>query len=248
MLIQIEELKPIKEITPQQFNVESINSIKKKYPKLRNMSKAPTFALTYLGSAYTLMNNSGFTLEEATQIEDNYHELYKESGEWIKTKLEECCDRGYAEVAFGLRIRTPLLSRSILNTSKTPNDASAEARSVGNAISGQSYGLLNNRAAIAFMEKVYNSPWKYDIHPIAFIHDAIYLLIKDNIECLKWVNDNLIEEMAWQELPELQHPQVKLEAELDVFYNGWHQDITLPNNIDAETIKETIIKGVAKYE
>ena len=34
--------------------VESINSIEDKYPKLRQASKAPTFALTYGGTIYTL--------------------------------------------------------------------------------------------------------------------------------------------------------------------------------------------------
>ena len=35
------------------------------------------------------------------------------------------------------------------------NEASQEARTAGNALSGQSYGLLNNRAIIAFMKKVW---------------------------------------------------------------------------------------------
>lgn len=35
----------IEEITVDEYNVHVINSIKEKYPKLRQLSKAPTFAL-----------------------------------------------------------------------------------------------------------------------------------------------------------------------------------------------------------
>lgn len=34
------------QLSSQQFNVKQINSIKSKYPDLRQKSKAPTFALT----------------------------------------------------------------------------------------------------------------------------------------------------------------------------------------------------------
>jgi hypothetical protein len=42
--------------------------------------------------------------------------------------------------------------------------------------------------------------------------------------------------MQWQELPEIQHPTVKLGAALDIFYPDWAHSITLPNNADPETI------------
>ena len=192
---------------------------------------------TYAGTWTTLVKNCGFTEEQAKQIESNYHELYKESDEWTKQKLELCCKQGYIDVAFGLRIRTPLLAKSILGNSKTSQEAQAEARSVGNAISGQSYGLLNNRAAIAFMERVWASEFKYDIFLVSLIHDATYLIMRDNIRVVEWVNKTLIEEMSWQELPEIQHPEVKLGAELDIFYPDWSKPITLPNNVTRSEIR-----------
>ena len=182
------------------------------------------------------MNNCGFTEDEAKQIESNYHELYKESDEWAKAKLETCSRQGYIDVAFGLRIRTPLVGRTVIGSSKTPNMASAEARSVANAFSGQSYGLLTNRALNEFMERVWNSEYKYDILPVATIHDAIYLMAKDDIRIVKWINDNLIECMAWQELPEIQHDTVKLASELGIFYPDWSNEITLPNQASEREI------------
>ena len=221
-------------------SVESINSIKKKYPELRQLSKAPTFLLTYGGSAIGLMKNCGFSEEEAKSIEVNYHELYRESDEWVKERLARACDDGYVELAFGLKLRTPLLKQSILGNRSTLHQAEAEARTAGNALSGQSYGLLNNRAAVAFMKRVWASKWRTSIQPVALIHDAIYLLIDDDIECLEWVNKALIEEMSWQELPEIAHDTVKLGAELDVFYPSWENEITLPNNATQQEIKDVI--------
>ena len=221
-------------------SVESINSIKKKYPELRQRSKAPTFLLTYGGSTIGLMKNCGFSEEEAKSIEANYHELYRESDEWVKERLARACNDGYVELAFGLKLRTPLLKQSILGNRSTLHQAEAEARTAGNALSGQSYGLLNNRAAVAFMKRVWASKWRTSIQPVALIHDAIYLLIDDDIECLEWVNKALIEEMSWQELPEIAHDTVKLGAELDVFYPSWENEITLPNNATQQEIKDVI--------
>ncbi|WP_038345644.1 DNA polymerase [Acinetobacter sp. A47] len=223
-----------------------VNSIKKKYPELRQKSKAPTFALTYQGTWTTLVKNCGFAPGVAKQIEKSYHDMYKVSDAWVAEKLKKACKTGYVEVAFGLRVRTPLLKQSILGNSKTLKEAEAEGRTAGNAL-GQSYGMLNNRAAVEFMNRVWNSPYRQDIFPVALIHDAIYLIIRDDLEIVTWANKNLIECMSWQELPEIQHDKVKLGAALDIFHPSWANEITLPNNADAQTIKKTCIEGHRAY-
>jgi len=197
-----------------------------------------TFLLTYGGSWRGLMANLGWPKEKALRIEANYHALYVESDEWVKAKIDEAARLGYATSAFGLRIRAPLLTQTLRGRAKCPHEAEAEARTLGNAISGQSYGLLTNRAANAFMAKVWASPYRLDILPVAFIHDAIYLLIRSRPEIVEWVNRELITEMRWQELPEITHDQVKLGAELDLFYPSWAYPVTLPNGADAATILE----------
>ncbi len=208
--------------------VESINSIADKYPDMRQDSKAPTFALTYQGMWKTLVNNLGWTEKKAKRIEANYHDLYKVSDKWVQDKLGEASNTGYVEVAFGLRLRTPLLARTIRGHSTTPFVAEAEGRTAGNAL-GQSYGLLNNRAAVDFMQKVWKSPYRLDIKPVALIHDAIYLVIRDDIEVVTWVNQELIKSMEWQELPEIKHDTIKLGAELDLFWPSWASGLTVPN-------------------
>lgn len=230
------------------MTVDSINSIKKKYPKIRNDSKAPTFLLTYGGTWMGLSKNCGLPESEAKRIENAYHVLYKVSDDYTAARIQEASRLGYTELAFGFRLRTPLLKNTVVGSKQAIRESKAEARTVGNAF-GQSYGMLNNRSMIAFMNKVWDSPYKYDIMPIAAIHDASYYVITDDVHVLKFVNDFLIEEMKWQNLPEIEHDQVKLGGNLDVFYKSWNQPITLENNISVEQIlkicRET---AIAEYD
>ncbi len=219
--------------------IESINSISKEYPEVRQRSKAPTFLLTYQGTFHGLMENCGFSEREAKAIEKAYHELYIVSDEWVAEKLAQACKDGHVTVAFGLRVRTPVLAQTILNTSVTPFAAQSESRTAGNAL-GQSYGLLNNRACNEFRERLMASEYRNDIKIFAQIHDAIYGMVRNNLGATKWLNDNLPDCMRWQELPEIQHDEVDLSGEVDLFYPSWANAITLKNNLTIEGIFETV--------
>ena len=70
------------------------------------------------------------------------------------------------------------------------------------------------------------------------IHDAIYLIIKDDVDVILWVNRELIMAMQWQELPEIQHDEVKLGAELDIFWPSWASKITIPNDCTAFQLRQ----------
>lgn len=223
--------------------VESINSIEHAYPELRQKSKAPTFLLTYGGTHHGLIKNLGFTQEQAEEIEANYHDLYKVSDEWVQAKLEGAERTGFVECAFGLRLRTPLLTRTLRGRNSTPYEAESEGRTAGNAL-GQSYGLLNNRAANEFMAKVWESPYRHDIKIAAQIHDAIYLLISNNIDVIEWANKELVLSMSWQQLPDIRHPTVNLGAQLAIFYPSWEKEMKLPNGAKANEIKQQSISYI----
>lgn len=225
---------------------KSVNILKKMDHWARQGSKAPTFLLTYGGTYHGMMKNLGWTEEKSKRIEANYHELYAVSDQYVADKLKQASKDGYVTVAFGLRVRTPLIAQVLWDGTNIPYEAQAEGRTAGNAL-GQSYGLLNNRAAVAFMERVWASPYRLLIWPIALIHDAIYLVIKDDPEVVAWVNKVLIEEMRWQELPEIQHEQVKLGAALDIFWPSWNNAITLPNDADVATITKVCKDAIEEY-
>ena len=231
-------------------SVESVNALAEKghkYGNFRQMSKTPTFLLTYGGTHHGMMKQLGWTKEKSLIVEERYHTLYEHSDKYIASRIQQACTDGYVEVAFGLRVRTPMLAQTVLGTKVTPYEAAAEGRTVGNAM-GQSYGLLNNRAAAAFMERVYASEYRYDVLPICLIHDSIYLLVKNDINIIKWVNKELTDAMAWQELPEISHPTVKLGAEMDIHYVNWAQPITIPADADEATIRRLCAEGKEKYD
>lgn len=207
--------------------VESINSIKDKYPEYRQMSKAPTFALTYQGTAHTLVKNCGFSMETASAIETSYHTLYKQSDDWLQVKLEEAGVNGYITAAFGLKVRTPLLK---LNKSNLRSLQAAEKRTAGNAL-GQSWGLLNNRAMSGVMRRVDLAGLTDSIYPIAAIHDACYYMIKADTNLVLWFNKVVTQEAKWQNDPVIEHKEVKLSGELDIFFPSWANKITLPEHL-----------------
>lgn len=212
---------------------------------LDNCLKLQHFALTYQGTYITLMINCGFTEELAKKIEKSYHILYVVSDQWVKAKLDQASKVGYITVAFGLRVRTPLLHQVVRGTRATPHEAEAEGRTAGNAL-GQSWGLLNTRAASAFMDRVRKSKYALDIRPCAQIHDAQYYIIRNNAEILLWVNKHLTEEAKWQNHQDIYHPQVGLGGELSVFYPSWANELKLPNELTPEELKVLTFKHVTK--
>ena len=220
-------------------SVSSINSMKKSYPELRQLSKAPTFALTYQGTYKTLMVNCGFTEEQAKSIESKYHELYTVSDQWVADKLEKATQTGFVELAFGLRLRTPLLKQVVLGTRKTPHEAAAEGRTAGNAL-GQSWCLLNSRAASEFMKAVRSSQYRNDIRICAQIHDAQYYLVKDDVGALEYLNTHLPKAVSWQEDPAIAHDTVKLSGAVDIFHPTWAKSIGLKPYASSSEIVQTV--------
>jgi len=227
--------------------VDSINSIKKAYPVLRDDSKVPTFLLTYGGTHIGLVAKTSFDLPQAKVIEARYHELYKESDIWIQKKLDEAAQTGFITAAFGLRVRTPLLHQVVRGNSKTPYEAQAEGRTAGNAL-GQSWCLLNTRASIEFMRKVRKSKYRLVIKPSAHIHDAQYLMTPDDMDVVLWVNEHLVKAVQWQEHPDIAHDTVKLGGELSVFYPSWAEDAEIPNGANKDQILDIIAEHVQELE
>lgn len=233
----------VTEIATKLFNVSSINSIQFIYKDLRFESKAPTFALTYQGTYRTLMKNLGWESVKAIAVETKYHELYEVSDRWVASKLDQASKTGYVTVAFGLRIRTPLLKQVIRGTRSTPFEAEAEGRTAGNGL-GQSWCLLNSRASAEFMGKVRQSKHRLNIRPCAHIHDAQYMLVLDDIDVVMYANKHLVKAVQWQDHPDIWHDEVKLGGEFSIFWPSWANDITIPNEASEKEIRSIVKKAV----
>ena len=211
----------------------SVKTVGKLFPAERQDSKAPYFALTYQGTWKTLVKNCGFTIDTAKKIEQGHKEMYKVAEQATREKLTLASKQGYLDVAFGVRVRTPLLQKYGLSLSHSQ----AEGRTVGNAW-GQSYGLLNTRAGTAFLRRVRAE--NRSVYPCAQIHDAQYFMVPREPELIQWVNKHLTDEMRWQELDEIRHPDVGLSGELDVFRFSWAKGHTLKNNASLQDVTEIL--------
>lgn len=216
-------------------NVASINSIETKYPELRQNSKAPTFALQYLGTAYTLHKRAGFSMHQAEQIEKSFHELYVVSGEFNKNNRKLMEKNGYVECAFGLKLRTPIITKCVMGNSSTPYEADKEARSANNAVT-QSWGMLLNRAMNATNARIENAGYATSILPCNMIHDAGYFLVKDHPIYIQFLNDVLIQEMEWNEDPLIKSKDVPMKATLEIGVS-WDKMLPLKNYATIEEIK-----------
>lgn len=176
-------------------------------------------------------------------VEARYQELYQVSIKWVQEKLDQASIDGYITAAFGLRVRTPLLKQVIRGTSKTPYEAEAEGRSAGNAL-GQSWCLLNSRASAEFMGGVRKSEQRLNIRPCAHIHDAQYMLVKDNIDAVMYTNEHLVKAVQWQDDPAIWHDEVKIGGELSIFWPTWGQEIGIPIGASEDEIRTCISKAM----
>ena len=230
-MLSIPKNAVLEEISVEEFNREQLKKFKSVYKDLRQLSKRVTFALQYGGQENTLEKNCGFSHQDAAEIVANYKKLYavSETEKLAHVRLAE--KEGFVTGAFGLKVRTPLLKQTITNLKVTPKEAEAERRTATNA-RFQSYGLLNTRAGIEFNNEVRNSPFKFDIRPVAHIHDAQYFLVRDNEETILWANEHLVKAVEWQEDPAIYHPQVKLGGEFSIFWPNWSSELSLPNKLN----------------
>ena len=76
---------------------------------------------------------------------------------------------------------------------------------------------------------VRSSKYKYDILPVAMIHDAQYFLIRNDPEVVTWANKNLVKAVQWQDDPAIYHDVVKLGGEFSIFYPDWAHELSIPN-------------------
>ena len=56
---------------------------------------------------------------------------------------------------------------------------------------------------------------------------------------MEWFNNNLVECMEWQELPEIKHDLVKLGGNVEVFHPNWANKYVLPNQATRREILNT---------
>ena len=78
-----------------------------------------------------------------------------------------------------------------------------------------------------------------DIEIVSSIYDSIYFHVTEDVDVIKWLNDNLIPIMTKDFL---KNTIVHNEAELECGYN-WSDTVSIPNNASEEVIYEAMTKA-----
>jgi len=73
----------------------------------RTASKAPRFAMSYGGNAYTLHMNEGISMKRATEIEVGFKDLHEGLYDWGNMVFIEATSCGYIESVDGWRLKLP---------------------------------------------------------------------------------------------------------------------------------------------
>ena len=206
--------------------------IKKEYGDIRGKSKSPSFAMQYGCGPGKIQQLLKCSKAKAEQVYSAFHNLYSGLADFSQKNKIHGMTNGYVTGAFGLRLRTPKLKAHKSGT-KESTEVGSEARSASNMVT-QSWGMLMNRAFIDFDNRVEKSPYSNKIRLINTIHDAVYLLVRDEPEVIHWVNINLVDCMKWQD-GLIASDEVKMEAEIDFGLDWAHQE-TLHNNATIEEI------------
>lgn len=220
---------------PEGLSIDSLEDnklIKKQYGDIRGKSKGPSFAMQYGCGPGKIQQLLKCSKAKAEQVYSAYHNLYSGLADFAQKNKIQGMTNGYVTGAFGLRLRTPKLKAHKSGT-KESTEVGSEARSASNMVT-QSWGMLMNRAFIDFDNRVEQSPYANKIRLINTIHDAVYLLVKDEPEVIQWVNINLVDCMKWQD-GLITSDEVKMEAEIDFGLDWAHQE-TLHNNATIEEI------------
>jgi DNA polymerase-1 len=54
--------------------------------------------------------------------------------------------------------------------------------------------------------------------------------------------------MAWQGLPEIEHDEVKIGGDVELFYPSWEHKLALPPHADHQTLKTLMSEHGKKFK
>ena len=69
-------------------------------------------------------------------------------------------------------------------------------------------------------------------------------MVQNDIQTILWLNQVVTEEAKWQNHPVIQHDQVGLEGQLDLFFPDWSNPITLPEKLTEPELISLVQKSM----
>lgn len=219
--------KVAKELGPNTDNVAYVQKFKaavdagnKVLKKIRTESKAPTFGLAYGAYPKKIADTIKCSMEVATEIFNNYHNsLYPGITNFRERVIIPNAKRdGYIHMGLGCRMYV--------------DDIEKDSRTLFNSAS-QFWSILT----LIAIHRLHNEmKERTDIVVNATIYDAIYGIVEDTPESIKWLNDTICPIM---EQDFLENQTVPNEANLEIGPN-WSDMTELPHNCSIEHIQGVI--------
>lgn len=211
-----------KELTQEEYEVRVINSIKKKYPDLRQASKPYTFKMAYGG---------------ITEFSEKYEELYKEVFDFVSQTEEELLEKSYTTGFFGLKARGDI--GNILNSSKYQS----ALRSLFN-MRTQSGALIISQAIFKLQDWIEEKGYETKVKITNSVYDSIYIEIIDDAKIIQETSNKLVEVMCpdyHKYAPQIPDEScyIPLGAEAEIGYS-WVAKSAIPNNASLEDVEQAL--------
>ena len=187
--------------------------------QIRSDSKPPTFALTYGAFPKKIANTINCSIEEATRIFNNYHNVlypgvtrYREH-----TVLQKTLENRRVHLGLGFYLK-----------SENPH---SDVRTLVNATC-QFWSILTLLTINKMHYLIDSCNYQDRIKTVSTIYDSIYYELDDDVELIQWLNNNLIENML---VPFIEDQTIPNEAESSIGYN-WADMLSIPNKADVDII------------
>lgn len=220
--------------TDKNYAIRAYNEIEngdKKLKALRQYYKSCTFALNYGAYPPKIANKLNCEIEKATELWNTYNnELYPKLTEFKNKVIDFVNEKGYIHLGLGCK----LYSDNIDRDNRTLFNACSQFWSI--------LTLLAIHDLHVYLEE--NNISDKDVQIISTIYDSIYILIKEDVNLIKLVNDFIIPKLTKDFI---EGQIVHNEAEGEIGYD-WYNTIHIPNNASKITIGKALSKLYNTYK
>lgn len=208
---------------------QEIDNGNKQLKAIRQDSKSKTFLLNYGGFPKKLSIDAKISIEEATEIFNNYHNnLYKDISVMREKVLETTIQKGKVHLGLGC----------YLNSSNPEKEIRTNFNACNQFWSIITLLTINKIHSLIDTNNLYN-----DIKVCCSIYDSIYMLIKYDAKIIKWLNDTIVPILTTDIFEDT---IVHNEAEGELGFN-WADTVALKNNATLEEVEEAMLKAKEIY-
>ena len=196
-----------------------------KFKSIRSDGKRISFGLDYGAFPPKIVSQLGCTLAVAQGIFNRYHnELYAGVSDFRENYVAPTAkENGEIHLNWGLYLKS--------------DNPDKDIRTLFNS-NFQAYSSLTQISAVDFENRIIEDNMQDRVLINNIVHDAVYGELDDDIDTIKWVNDNLIAVMT---KPFVHNQATPLKSECDFGYN-LYDIVTLPNNAEEEEINTILTK------